>query len=39
MPKIIHYTKHSRNFGRIIKSRFILTYFDDLELRQRIEKH
>lgn len=30
--------KALKEFGRIIKSRFILTYFDDLELRQRIEK-
>jgi TnpA family transposase len=27
-----------KEFGRIMKSHFILTYFDDLELRQRIEK-
>ena len=27
-----------KEFGRIIKSIFILTYFDDVELRQRIEK-
>lgn len=27
-----------KEFGRIIKSIFILTYFDDAELRQRIEK-
>lgn len=27
-----------KEFGRIIKSIFILTYYDDLELRQRIEK-
>ncbi len=27
-----------KEFGRIIKSIFILTYFDDTELRQRIEK-
>ena len=27
-----------KEFGRIIKTQFILTYFDDLELRQRIEK-
>ncbi len=27
-----------KEFGRIIKSKFILTYYDDLELRQRIEK-
>jgi TnpA family transposase len=26
-----------KEFGRIIKSQFILTYFDDAELRQRIE--
>jgi TnpA family transposase len=30
--------KALKEFGRIIKTRFILTYFDDLELRQRIEK-
>lgn len=27
-----------KEFGRIIKSLFILTYFDDVRLRQRIEK-
>ncbi len=27
-----------KEFGRIIKTNFILTYYDDLELRQRIEK-
>lgn len=27
-----------KEFGRIIKSIFILTYFDDIELRQRVEK-
>lgn len=27
-----------KEFGRIIKSIFILTYFDDVELRQRVEK-
>ncbi len=27
-----------KEFGRIIKTQFILTYYDDLELRQRIEK-
>jgi len=27
-----------KEFGRIIKSNFILTYFDDMGLRQRIEK-
>jgi len=27
-----------KEFGRIIKSIFILTYFDDIRLRQRIEK-
>lgn len=27
-----------KEFGRIIKSQFILTYFDDLELRQQIQK-
>lgn len=27
-----------KEFGRIIKSIYILTYFDDVELRQRIEK-
>lgn len=30
--------KALKEFGRVIKSRFILTYFDNLELRQRIEK-
>jgi TnpA family transposase len=30
--------KALKEFGRIIKSIFILTYFDDLELRQKIEK-
>ncbi len=30
--------KAIKEFGRIIKSIFILTYFDDVELRQRIEK-
>lgn len=30
--------KALKEFGRIIKSIFILTYFDDVELRQRIEK-
>ena len=30
--------KALKEFGRIIKTQFILTYFDDLELRQRIEK-
>ncbi|MBY0461977.1 MAG: Tn3 family transposase [Alphaproteobacteria bacterium] len=30
--------KALKEFGRIIKSIFILTYFDNLELRQRIEK-
>lgn len=30
--------KALKEFGRIIKSIFILTYCDDLELRQRIEK-
>jgi len=38
------YTKHLplykalKEFGRIIKSNFILNYYDDLELRQRMEK-
>jgi TnpA family transposase len=27
-----------KEFGRIIKSQFILTYFDDVELRQQIQK-
>jgi len=27
-----------KEFGRIMKSHFLLTYFDDIELRQRIEK-
>ncbi len=30
--------KGLKEFGRIIKSIFILTYFDDVELRQKIEK-
>jgi TnpA family transposase len=30
--------KAMKEFGRIIKSLFILTYFDDMPLRQRIEK-
>ena len=30
--------KALKEFGRIIKSLFILTYFDDVKLRQRIEK-
>lgn len=30
--------KALKEFGRIIKSIFILTYYDDVELRQRIEK-
>lgn len=30
--------KAIKEFGRIIKSLFILTYYDDVELRQRIEK-
>lgn len=30
--------KALKEFGKIIKSIFILTYFDDLEFRQRIEK-
>jgi len=30
--------KAIKEFGRIIKSKFILTYYDDLPLRQRIEK-
>ena len=30
--------KALKEFGRIIKSIFILTYFDDVEFRQRIEK-
>lgn len=30
--------KAIKEFGRIIKSIFILTYYDDLRLRQRIEK-
>lgn len=30
--------KALKEFGRIIKSLFILTYLDDLELRQQIEK-
>ncbi|RLA49622.1 MAG: hypothetical protein DRQ97_00365 [Gammaproteobacteria bacterium] len=38
----LRYSAHShqalKEFGRIIKTQFILTYLDDLELRQRIEK-
>lgn len=30
--------KALKEFGRIIKSQFILTYYDDLELRQQIQK-
>ena len=30
--------KAIKEFGRIIKSLFILTYYDDIKLRQRIEK-
>jgi TnpA family transposase len=30
--------KALKEFGRVIKTRFILTYLDNLELRQRIEK-
>lgn len=30
--------KALKEFGRLIKTQFILTYFDDVELRQRIEK-
>lgn len=30
--------KALKEFGRIIKSKFILTYYDDLELRQQIQK-
>lgn len=30
--------KALKEFGRIIKSKFVLTYYNDLELRQRIEK-
>ena len=30
--------KALKEFGRIIKSLFILTYYDDIKLRQRIEK-
>jgi TnpA family transposase len=30
--------KAIKEFGRIIKSIYVLTYFDDVELRQRIEK-
>ena len=30
--------KALKEFGRLIKTEFILTYLDDLELRQRIEK-
>jgi len=30
--------KALKEFGRLIKTQFILSYYDDLELRQRIEK-
>ncbi|MCX7120163.1 MAG: Tn3 family transposase, partial [Gammaproteobacteria bacterium] len=30
--------KAIKEFGRIVKSLFVLTYFDDVKLRQRIEK-
>ena len=30
--------KALKEFGRLIKTQFILTYYDDIELRQRIEK-
>jgi len=30
--------KAIKEFGRVIKSLYILTYFDDVELRQRVEK-
>lgn len=30
--------KALKEFGRLIKTQFILTYYDDVELRQRIEK-
>ena len=30
--------KALKEFGRLLKTQFILTYYDDLELRQRIEK-
>lgn len=30
--------KAIKEFGRVIKSLFILTYYDDVLLRQRIEK-
>tara|TARA_B100000446_G_scaffold188107_1_gene220428 strand:+ start:40561 stop:42507 length:1947 start_codon:yes stop_codon:yes gene_type:complete len=36
--KHISLYKALKEFGRILKSHFILTYFDDVELRQRIEK-
>ena len=42
--RLSSYAKHHplyralKEFGRIIKSIFILTYYDDLSLRQRIEK-
>ena len=28
-----------KEFGRLIKTQFILSYFDDVELRQKIQKH
>ena len=42
--RLSSYAKHHplyralKEFGRIIKSVFILKYYDDLSLRQRIEK-
>ena len=30
--------KALKEFGRVIKTQFILTYYDDVELRQRIQK-
>jgi len=44
LKRLISYSKHHKlytalkEFGKIIKSDFLLTYIDDVELRQRIEK-
>lgn len=44
LKRLTSYSKHHKlytalkEFGKIIKSDFLLTYIDDLELRQRIEK-
>jgi len=44
LKRLTSYSKHHKlytalkEFGKIIKSDFLLTYIDDVELRQRIEK-